>query len=202
MRRHVHRAQLVDEVFCIVGFVGAKCDRCRSIGTRLDHVQRGHPFGMTVRQRQAGVDGLGALADVRSQAVTYFAPEEPGLARVRVTVRQRDLVCVNEALITVTNELLAQINAATAPARGLPSYTFERAPGESWRSKFDTRRNLIVVNNGHRDFVYASRAKSLKLRYLVRLYAKELVLHNFAGLPTEHLLERMVELSLRTEEHL
>jgi len=25
------------------------CDRCRSIGTRLDHVQRGHPFGMTVR---------------------------------------------------------------------------------------------------------------------------------------------------------
>ena len=52
----VHRAQRVDEVFCIVGFVGAKCDRCRSIGTRLDHVQRGHPFGMTVRQRQAGVD--------------------------------------------------------------------------------------------------------------------------------------------------
>jgi hypothetical protein len=148
------------------------------------------------------VDGLGTLADLRSQAVTYFASEEPGLARVRVTVRQRDLVCLNEALITVTNELLAQINAATATARGLPGYTFERAPGESWRSKFDTRRNLIVVNNGHRDFVYASRAKSLKLRYLVRLYAKELVLHNFAGLPTEHLLERMVELSLRTEEHL
>ena len=72
--------------------------------------------------------------------------------------------------------MLAQINAATAPARGLPGYTFERAPGESWRSKFDTRRNLILVNNGHRDFVYASRAKSLKLRYLVRLYAKELVL--------------------------
>ena len=148
------------------------------------------------------VDGLGTLADVRSQAATYFAPEEPGLARVQVTVRQRNLVCLNEALITVTNELLAQINAATAPARGLPGYTFERAPGESWRSKFDTRRNLIVVNNGHRDFVYASRAKSLKLRYLVRLYAKELVLYNFAGLPTEHLLERMVELSLRTEEHL
>jgi hypothetical protein len=75
-------------------------------------------------------------------------------------------------------------------------------PGESWRSKFDGKRNLIVVNNGHRDFVYASRSKSLKLRYLVRLYAKELVLHNFAGLPADHLLERMVELSLRTEEHL
>jgi hypothetical protein len=25
MRRYVHRAQLVDEVFCIAGFAGAKC---------------------------------------------------------------------------------------------------------------------------------------------------------------------------------
>jgi hypothetical protein len=65
-------------------------------------------------------------------------------------------------LITVTNELLAQINPATTPARGLPGYTFERAPGESWRSKFDAKHHLIVINNGHRDFVYASRAKSLK----------------------------------------
>jgi Histidine kinase-, DNA gyrase B-, and HSP90-like ATPase len=148
------------------------------------------------------VDGFGTLADAHNQAVTYLAPDEPGLARVKVTVRQHDIVCVNEALITVTNELLAPINEATTPARGLPGYTFERAPGESWRSKFDSKRNLIVVNNGHRDFVYASRTKSLKLRYLVRLYAKELVLHNFAGLPADHLLERMVELSLRTEEHL
>ena len=58
-----------------------------------------------------------------------------------------------------------------------------------------------MINNGHRDFVYASRSKSLKLRYLVRLYAKELVMHNFVGLPADQLLERMVELSLRTEEH-
>ena len=147
-------------------------------------------------------EGFGALTDIHSQAVTFLAPEEPGLTRVKVTVRQRDTVCVEEALVTVTNELLAQINPTTMPARGLPGYTFERAPGETWRSKLDRKRNLIVVNNGHRDFVYASRTKSLKLRYLVRLYAKELVMHNFAGLPADHLLERMVELSLRTEEHL
>jgi hypothetical protein len=95
-----------------------------------------------------------------------------------------------------------QLDATTVSSHGLPGYTFERAPGESWRSKFDAARNVIVVNNGHRDFVYASRGKSLQLRYLVRLYAKELVLRNFAGLPADQLLERMVELSLRTEEHL
>jgi hypothetical protein len=46
------------------------------------------------------------------------------------------------------------------------------------------------------------RGKSLKLRYLVRLHAKKLVPRNFAGLPADQPLERMVELSLRTEENL
>jgi hypothetical protein len=36
----------------------------------------------------------------------------------------------------------------------------------------------------------------------VRLYVKELVLRNFAGLSAEQLLERMVELSLYAEEKL
>lgn len=81
--------------------------------------------------------------------------------------------------------------------RGLPGYTLERAAGELWRSRFDAERNVIVVNNGHRDFVFASRTQALTLRYLIRLYVKELVLHNFAGL-----LERMIELTLYTEEKL
>jgi hypothetical protein len=148
------------------------------------------------------VEGPGVLTGAHNQAVTFLAPGEPGLARVKVTVRQHDVVCVGEGLITVTHELLARLGTTTVPSQGLPGYTFERAPGAPWRSKFDTDRNVIVVNNGHRDFVYASRNKSLKLRYLVRLYAKELVMHNFAGMAADQLLERMVELSLRTEEHL
>jgi hypothetical protein len=147
-------------------------------------------------------EGPGALSGVQNQAVMFLAPEEPGLARVTVTVRQRDMVCVGEGLITVTRELLTQLAPTTVPSQGLPEYTFERAPGEAWRSRYDVERNVIVVNNGHRDFVYASRSRSLKLRYLVRLYAKELIMRNFAGLPADQLLERMVELSLRTEEHL
>jgi hypothetical protein len=96
----------------------------------------------------------------------FHASDEPGLARVKLTVRQRDLVCEAEALITLTHEILAQIGASSVSSQGLPGYTFERAPGESWRSRFDAVRHVIVVNNGHRDFVYASRNKSLKLRYL------------------------------------
>ncbi len=45
-----------------------------------------------------------------------------------------------------------------------------------FRSRYDTTRNVIIVNNGHRDFVYVARTRALKLRYLIRLYAKVLVL--------------------------
>ena len=75
-------------------------------------------------------------------------------------------------------------------------------PASCGASRFDAERNLIIVNSGHRDFVFATRHRALQLRYLVRLYVKELVLRNFAGLPAEQLLERMVELSLYAEEKL
>jgi len=39
-------------------------------------------------------------------------------------------------------------------------------------------------------------------RYLVKLYVKELVLKNFAGVSGDQLLERMIELSLYAEEKL
>ena len=44
--------------------------------------------------------------------------------------------------------------------------------------------------------------KMLKLRYICRLFAKELVLKNFVGIPQDQLLERLLELTLYTEENL
>lgn len=148
------------------------------------------------------LEGGGSLERSTDQVVTYAAPPEPGLTRIGVRARQRDVLCEAEAIVTVTHELARQLGASTTGAQGLPDYTYERAPGEAWRSRFDTGRNVIIVNSGHRDFVFATRQRALKLRYLVRLYAKEMVLRNFVGLPADQLLERMVELSLRTEEHL
>jgi hypothetical protein len=149
------------------------------------------------------VEGGGTLAGATDQEVELNAPSTPGLARLRVTVTQRDVTCTAEALITVADRLDVQsVGTSAVNARGLPGYTFERAAGELWRSRFDADRNLIIVNSGHRDFVFATRNRALQLRYLVRLYVKELVLRNFAGVPAEQLLERMVELSLYAEEKL
>ena len=148
------------------------------------------------------VDGEGTIDPTADQEVEFAAAATPGLVRVSITVTQREVACSAEALVTVTDSLEGAINPAAVNARGLPGYTFERAAGALWRSRFDAERNLIVVNNGHRDFVFATKYRALQLRYLVRLYVKELVLKNFAGISAEQLLERMIELSLYAEEKL
>jgi hypothetical protein len=148
------------------------------------------------------IEGEGTLASERDQEISFQAPAMPGLVRLHAIVRQREVTCLAEALITVTDSLIPSTGSGMIDARGLPGYTFERASGELWRSRFDATRNVIVVNNGHRDFVFASRTQALKLRYLVRLYVKELVLRNFSGVPGDQLLERMIELSLYTEDKL
>ena len=148
------------------------------------------------------VDGGGTLLSTSDQEVSFEAPSSPVLVRLSVAVSQREIRCSAEALITVTDSLDVAIGPAVVNARGLPGYTFERAAGELWRSRYDAQRNLIVVNNGHRDFVFATRNRALQLRYLGRLYVKELVLKNFAGLPVEQVAERMIELSLYVEEKL
>ena len=147
------------------------------------------------------IEGAIVIASTDREIVTLTAPAEPCLARVGVEVRQADLVCGAEALITVTETLLEAPQRSVA-ARGLPGYTYEHAPGALWRSRHDQGRNLIVINSGHRDFAFAARSKALKLRYLGRLFVKELIQLNFPGASAAEALERMIELTLYVEENL
>ncbi|MGH8678953.1 MAG: ATP-binding protein [Burkholderiales bacterium] len=148
------------------------------------------------------LEGSGRLENPTTQFLIYHAPQEPGFVRIGVTARQGDPSAEAEALVTVTDSLLPETKEQASGRQGLPGYTLEHAPGKLWRSRYDADQNVIVINSGHRDFIYASRAKALKLRYLVRLYAKEMVRRNFPGLPGDQLLDRLIELSLYTEEHL
>ena len=148
------------------------------------------------------IEGEGSLDDADAEIATFRASHEPGLVRVECVVTQGGIVCKAEAQVTVTASLVAKTGAGNSTYQGLPGYTYQKAAGELWRSRFDVERNLVVINNGHRDFVYAARNKSLKLRYICRLFAKELVLKNFVGIPQEQLLERLLELTLYTEENL
>lgn len=115
---------------------------------------------------------------------------------------QGEVRCEAEALITSTESLVPEAKTPGVGKQGIPGYTYQKAPGELWRSRYDTEQNVVVINNGHRDFVFASRNKALKLRYIVRLFSKELVLRNFVGTAADQLLERLIELTLYTEENL
>ena len=148
------------------------------------------------------IEGEGRLENVSSEIVTFTASTQPGLVRLQAQVSQGENTCDGEAIITVTDSLLPEIKAPSVTRQGLPGYTFKRAPGELWRSRYVLDQNVIVINNGHRDFVYASKTRALKLRYICRLFAKELVCKNFPGYSSEQLLERMIELLLYTEENL
>jgi hypothetical protein len=147
------------------------------------------------------VEGLVQLADTKGEFVTLTAPNEPQLVRVQVSAREAEIAVTAEALITVTDTILPERRRPDAQG-GLPDYTFEKRPGDLWRSRFDADQNVIVINNGHRDFVYAARNKALKLRYICRLFAKELVIRNFPGYSADELVERMIELLLYAEENL
>jgi hypothetical protein len=147
------------------------------------------------------IEGVGTIEPSDQELIQFTAPSEPCLAKLQVAVTQNEITCTSEALITITDTLLPKKESANEH-QGLPGYTYQKAPGDLWRSRFDAEQNVIVINNGHRDFVYASRNKAVKLRYICRLFAKELVFKNFPGYSPDQLLERMVELSLYTEEHL
>ena len=80
-------------------------------------------------------EGGGSFTDTVDQEVEYLAPATPGLARLKVSVTQDDITCTAEALITIPASLETAMTTAIVNARGLPGYTFERAPGELWRSR-------------------------------------------------------------------
>lgn len=151
-------------------------------------------------------EGEGIIDNPDKEFVQFSAPLEPGIISLGAIVTQDERECLAECIITVTKELIdkdkSSGNSDGKPKKGLPGYTFQKAAGELWRSRFDTATSLIIINNGHADFIYASKAKSRKLKYIAKLFTKELVLSNFPEASRENLMERMIELQMYMEENL
>lgn len=148
-------------------------------------------------------EGQGRLSSEIGEIVAFTAPAEPGLCILESISTQGNTVIRSEAIVTVSESLIERdAGSGDKSGKGLPGYTFLRVPGELWRSRYDEKNNLIVVNNGHRDYLYAAQKHTRKLKYICRLFAKELVLANFPGFDSRELLERVIELSLYAEENL
>jgi hypothetical protein len=96
-------------------------------------------------------------------------------------------------------ERVAEAKVVITRARnqfGFPPPDLVAQPLESWRSKYSAERGVLEVNSGHRDYDRAKKAGSKsEIRYLSKLYAKELVLLNMSRAPASQLLESMIELT-------
>ncbi len=181
-----------------------------TVGVGQEQALRASVRDKSRREIDYGVDlqwtvaeGAGSLDATSGEFVIFHAPDEPELGVVRVIARQDDVEVESEALITTTAELLPRHEStARSGSKGLPGYTYSYQAGALWRSRYSASEALITINSAHPDFVHAARTQTSKLRYVARLFAKEIVLTNFPGDTHEELLERMIELTLYMDENL
>jgi hypothetical protein len=131
------------------------------------------------------LEGPGSL-DPQGRAALYRAQDEEGDARIRVEAAEEDRTALAQALVQVRESA-----AGVERASGIPEPQPVNAPSEDWRSRFSGPR--WEYNEGHRDYLAVAGDESRRLRYLVHLFAKEVVLRNFGSAAEEPLLERMVE---------
>ncbi|MFM8433896.1 MAG: ATP-binding protein [Planctomycetia bacterium] len=121
-----------------------------------------------------------------------------GLVTVEAVARQGEI----EAVDRVDVKFLEQADGDGVGGRGLPSYRLEAEHGQAWRSRYDARANEIVINSAHRDFLASRSSAARHRRYIGKLYAKEVVLTNFPHESPAAVMERLIEVTLRTEDAL
>ncbi|HEY2146686.1 MAG TPA: ATP-binding protein, partial [Pirellulales bacterium] len=91
-----------------------------------------------------------------------------GLVVVAVEATQGSTVAAAQATVKF---VAARTEADDDSPKGLPSYRISAEHGKPWRSRYDDKKNEIVINSAHRDFA-ASRATLAKhRRYIGKLYA-------------------------------
>jgi hypothetical protein len=120
-----------------------------------------------------------------------------GIVTVEVTARQGATAVTDQ----VPLKFLPETDDA-AGGRGLPGYRLEADHGQPWRSRYDAATNEIVINSAHRDFLASRSAAAKHRRYIGKLYAKEVVLTNFPHESPAEVMERLIEVTLRTEDTL
>lgn len=145
----------------------------------------------------AGEGTLDPGAAAEAATCRIMAPTA-GILAVEVIATQGSI----EATDRVEVKFLEDAAGDGPGGRGLPSYRLEAEHGQPWRSRYDARKNEIIINSAHRDFLAARTPAARHRRYIGKLYAKEVVLSNFPHETPAQVMERLIEVTLRTEEAL
>lgn len=128
----------------------------------------------------------GGRIEGRADQAQYHAPDESADVTIEVLAQDGEHAARTQARVRVLEELFGQQKVA-----GIPEPEPLHAPLEPWRSRLLGQR--WQFNTGHPDCIAASETPRDRLRYLIHLFAKELVLRNFGTPGDSAILERMVE---------
>jgi hypothetical protein len=140
----------------------------------------------------------GSAAIATDGASCRVASSDAGLVVVESTARQGGV----EVCDLVELKFVIDADVDGTDGRGLPGYRLEAEHGQPWRSRYDASANEIVINSAHRDFLASHSAAAKHRRYIGKLYAKEVVLTNFPHESPAEVMERLIEVTLRTEDAL
>jgi hypothetical protein len=129
--------------------------------------------------------GTGELQAAGDRAV-YRAPVSVADASIEVVAQHGERTASVSVPVQVREDV-----ASPGRAAGIPDPTPVDAPSEPWRSRI--RGKTWEYNEGHRDYRAVAEDEPRRVRYLIHLFAKEVVLRNFGAPAEEELLERMIE---------
>jgi hypothetical protein len=138
---------------------------------------------------------IGALRSVDRAKVEVVAGEKPAMGALSVLARAGD----REAHSTVPIEVLEDLGAGPTD-EGIPEPELVDHRGATWRSRIFEGR--WQVNTGHRDYQSIADRPTLKLRYLVLLFAKEVVLRSSQDARLEEPLEQLAEIAAYADRRL
>ena len=124
------------------------------------------------------------------QTATYTAPERPPEGDVAITIRVT-ATSGDHVTSAETPVRIVEGQQRSAIAAGVPDPVGVADPANSWRSRMKGER--WEYNTAHPDCLRASATTAGRLRYMIHLFAKEIVQRNYGSAADGEVLERMVE---------
>ena len=154
------------------------------------------PLGVTYKwsiEKQIG----SIQAEGDGSCVQFAAGWDKGETNLYVSAQLGNITMEAYAVVLV----LDRVDKPQGTASFHPQPMF--APRELWRSKYDEKLGVLQYNTGHEDYKNSQkRGQGRVSLYVGRLVARHLVLYNFKGCGEETILERMLELTARTDKFL
>lgn len=177
---------------CELQFGAERPLRARSLDARKRRIPEGVDFAWS-----ADTEAVKLAVDPENPSrVLVSAPERAVRATVTVEAREEDRVVRASAVVHV----VAEPARKKSEESGIPPPKPVEEPYEDWRSRLYPDR--WEYNTAHPDYAATAPFPRKRLRYLIALFAKEIVLRNFGEPGDERLLEKYVEVMTAIEDKL